>query len=167
MFSSKCKADDLKFLIDNHEKHKTDKKHSFVAVEVLYRVKKSVLTESPFFFSKVLALAPAKGCENWHTIRRHTQHIYLFIDNLLIDNRLEPNHETLNFPEVCIRAKLKVLQTRMLQNFEFGRIENNLKPMGLTKREAFDILELPYGMISSYDWFFRFLRESFFNLRRI
>ncbi|XP_074613520.1 uncharacterized protein LOC141873405 [Acropora palmata] len=33
----------------------------------------------------------------------------------------------------------------MLQNFESGRVENNLKPMGLTKREAFDILELPYG----------------------
>lgn len=39
----------------------------------------------------------------------------------------------------------------MLQNFESGRVENNLKPMGLTKREAFDILELPYGMVSSYD----------------
>lgn len=40
----------------------------------------------------------------------------------------------------------------MLQNFESGRVENNLKPMGLTKREAFDILELPYGMIDFFDF---------------
>lgn len=38
-----------------------------------------------------------------------------------------------------------------MQNFESGRVENNLKSMGLTKREAFDILELPYGMVSSHD----------------
>lgn len=39
----------------------------------------------------------------------------------------------------------------MQQNFESGRLEYNVKPMGLTKKEAFDILELPYGMVSSYD----------------
>jgi len=61
------------------------------------------------------------------------------------------SHETLNFPEFYIRAKIlhvknyyKTWRICLQRNFE-RNIFRTLK-MGLTKSEAFTILELPFGL---------------------